>query len=161
MNQEYLQSVLNYDELTGLFTWKINSAKTKKNAVAGGFTPNGYHRIRINTKRYLSHRLAWLYVYGYFPEKLIDHINGNPSDNRIKNLRLATNAENCCNAKLYKNNISGIKGVNWHNKKRKWRAYIKDNGKLKHLGMFDDFFEACCVACSYRNKLHKEFSRII
>ena len=160
MNQEYLQSVLHYNESNGLFTWKINkSSKVKFGKTAGSVTNQGYIEIWIDYRRYQAHRLAWMYIYGKFPEKLIDHINGNKSDNRLDNLRLATNKENCQNSRLSKKNTSGVKGVSWHTKTKKWRAYIKNHGKFKHLGLFDDFFEACCVACSNRSKLHKEFAR--
>ena len=90
LTQEYLKSILDYDLDTGIFTWKINKAKRTKIGDIAGWSYNGYREIEINDKKYKAHRLAWLYVYGEMPNKLIDHIDGNRSNNKISNLREAT-----------------------------------------------------------------------
>jgi hypothetical protein len=66
-----------------------------------GSSRGGYTYIRIDRKRYAAHRLAWLYVYGTFPPRLLDHINGCPGDNRIGNLREATPHQNAGNTRLF------------------------------------------------------------
>ena len=124
ITQKELKELLHYDPGTGVFVWKnIITANQKKNGdVAGGYDDKGYIKIRINYKHYLAHRLAWLYVYGEWPSKHLDHINRNPSDNRISNLREATHLENNKNASKRKDNTSGYKGVNWHARNKKWIA---------------------------------------
>lgn len=77
------------------------------------------------------------------PEKLVvDHIDGNGLNNQKSNLRHCTHSQNHLNQGLQSNNTSGIKGVNFHKATNKWTAYIKVNGKKKHLGSFLTLEEA-------------------
>ena len=102
LTQAELQYKLHYDQDTGIFTW-INCGCNKFNGKIAGHSNNrGYLNIQFNSKLYLNHQLAWMYVYGYIP-KYIDHINGDKHDNRITNLREVTNQQNCLNRKLNKN----------------------------------------------------------
>ena len=89
LTQKKVKQYLNYDPLTGEFTWIVHRRCLKAGSVAGCLY-RGYTSIRISGKQYYAHRLAWLYVYGYFPEHQIDHIDRNPSNNRINNLRHAS-----------------------------------------------------------------------
>ena len=157
LTQEYLKSILHYNPETGIFTRLTNVASNcyKKGEIAGGLNFYGYERIGIDKKRYLTHRLAWLYVYGYIPT-IIDHINGNPADNRLCNLREATFSENQLNKKV-KHNKKEPKNVFWDKSRNKWQVKLKVNKKEINFGRFDDFFEACCIAFSARNRLHGEF----
>lgn len=139
LNQEILKYFLEYDPETGLFKRNINN---KGRIYSGCNAQNGYVIIRINDVSYGAHRLAWLYVYGYLPENNIDHINKDRSDNRIKNLREASIACNRINSKINSNNSSGVMGVFFDKKSKKWRSQIITNGKYKYLGLFDDFTEA-------------------
>ncbi|MBD1229107.1 HNH endonuclease [Xenorhabdus griffiniae] len=107
------------------------------------------------------HRLAWLLYYGRWPSEFIDHINGDKSDNRIVNLREASNTENSWNSKMRKNNSSGIKGVCWCKSKKKWVARIRIDGKRKTLGYFSNIDEARLIMEKARTKYHGEFSRDI
>jgi len=77
-----------------------------------------------------------------------------------KNLRSATRSQNCMNKGKQKNNTSGYKGVCWDNNAKKWRAYIKINGKRKHLGLFEDIEEAVKTYKEAARKYHEEFARI-
>lgn len=155
ITQEFIKSVLNYDENTGKFTW-IKNGKS-----AGYIQKNGYVRFNFDNKHYRGHRLAWLYMYGEYPESHIDHINGNPSDNRICNLRLCTRNQNMQNRKVNKNNKIGIKGVSWNKAINKWHVQIGLNGKVKHIGYFDDLEFAELVSVEARDKYHKEFARAL
>lgn len=132
ITQERLKSLLTYDPDTGNFCWR------KTNKIAGTLHANGYRRVQIDGKTYLAHRLAWAYAHGAFPACNVDHINHNRSDNRIENLRLVTQSENQHNRKRTTQSSSGFLGVSWFAPKKKWRAYIKANGKRHHLGWFSD-----------------------
>ena len=157
LTQKELQSKLNYDPGTGIFTKKTNSWKFKIGDVAGFTNKQGYITIGIKNKQYLAHRLAWLYVYGCFPKYFIDHINRNPSDNRICNLREATCSQNHYNKTKQLNNTSGIKGVTWDKQCNKWKAQIKVLDKNKNLGVFKNIKDAEKVVMEARRKFHNEF----
>ena len=138
LTQKRLKEVLDYDLETGIFKWKIDRAgRAKKNTVAGAYKTNGYRQIMIDGHIYTSHRLAWLYVYGKFPDQIIDHINHKCDDNRISNLREVTVKQNRENLSLAKNNTSGYTGVYWCKSLKKWQAKIGHNKKRIHLGYFN------------------------
>lgn len=122
-----LKELLRYEYETGLFYW-IKSGKGRKFGQPAGCVDNvvGYVRIGINGHLYLAHRLAWLYVYGDYPNEeqpYIDHIDGNPSDNRIENLKVSSLAENQKNRQMQSNNTSGVTGVRRYEK-------VKPSGKI-------------------------------
>ena len=100
-----------------------------------GTESRGYLRVNISGERVLSHRLAWLYVYGVWPLE-IDHINGVKDDNRISNLRSVNRQTNLRNTKIRLLNTSGHVGVSMCSRSKKWFAYITNNGKKSHLGQF-------------------------
>lgn len=160
MNQEQLKSVLHYDAPTGVFRWrhggKSHAGKRLPWAVAG--TPHnfGYIVIGINRKRYLAHRLAWLYVYGEMPSKVIDHKNGNRDDNRIENLRDVSHQINCQNQRgVGSRNTSGYLGVSWRKDKNVWRASINVNGRMKSLGVYKTPEEAHKAFLAAKRQLHE------
>lgn len=157
MNQKHLKSILDYNPETGVFKWKekCGGAFSEKDA---GWNDNGYIRIMIKSKAYLAHRLAWLYVYGTWPEKFLDHINNNPSDNRIVNLREVTNAQNSFNQKRSVGNTSGYKGVSFHKHRQKFQANIKKNYIQYYLGLFDTAKEAHEAYCRKAKELYREFA---
>ena len=135
MTQELLKELFEYRD--GDLYWKVKiSPKTKIGTIAGWDKDNGYKAVTINTKKYLTHRIIWMYHFGYFPKNYIDHINGIKNDNRIENLREATNAENQQNRKKRKNTSSLLKGITFHNKNQKWVAQIVVDGNVNYLGSF-------------------------
>lgn len=134
-----LYEKLSYDSETGVFTWKKNVSNVTIGSVAGTKNSNNHIQIRINSKRIFAHKLAWAFVYGEFPNGIIDHINGIRNDNRICNLRIVTTSENAHNQrKPHSRTKSGYLGVSWVSSKRKWQAGLAINGKYKFLGLFDD-----------------------
>ncbi|MEI7998669.1 MAG: HNH endonuclease [Candidatus Omnitrophota bacterium] len=159
ITQEQLKEILHYDPETGSFTWAKSGRRIKIGKVAGGLEKGGYIRIRIFGKMYFAHRLAWLYMTGSFPPELIDHDNGNPSDNRFVNLREATRSENQANRGKTKANASGFKGVYWDKKAKKWKAQIGFESKTKYLGLFDTKEEAHDVYKKAADNLHGKFAR--
>lgn len=157
LTQEYLKEILNYDPITGLFTWRKRNGQ-----IAGCIRAHGYIKIKIFYRHYEASNLAWLYVYGKFPNICIDHINNNPMDNRIENLREATLQQNQWNKGLQRNNTTGFKGVSIDtsvaNGKR-YRARAKTNGKEKIIGYFYTPEEAHAAYCEYINKNRGEFAK--
>lgn len=157
LTQAELQSQLHYNQDTGIFTRLISySNKSKVGDVAGSLTL-GYIIISINNKPYRAHRLVWLYVYGAFPENMIDHINRVKSDNRLCNLRIATRRENAINSKIRSNNSSGFKGVFFCSRSKKWIARSANYGKQFHLGTFTNPEDASAVYQEFVLKNHGEF----
>ena len=110
--------------------------------MAGTLRPNGYYQIRLMKKIYKSHRLAWLYVEGYMPENEIDHIDGDPSNNKWKNLREVSHTCNMRNCKIPINNKSGIKGVSKPRHSKKWRCNISVGNSPVFLGHFKSKLDA-------------------
>jgi hypothetical protein len=143
---------LSYDPETGVFTWlKSHSNNAKNGEEAGRLTQDGYRSININNTNYLSHRLAWFYVYGAFPSDNLDHINRNRSDNRISNLRIASHKENNMNR-------TG-KGYTWFKRDQKWKAQIQVDKSNKHLGYFDTWQEAQAAYLEAKKKYHPTWSQ--
>lgn len=143
ITQELLKELYSYNEDTGLFT-RIKAGKGfpfKLGTIAGG-TSNGYVNIKVKNKKYSAHRLVWLYMYGHFPDGVIDHINHDGTDNRLCNLRVVTHKDNVKNQRLNKSNKSGHCGVTWKKSHSKWVANIKDNGKQIRLGLFTNKADA-------------------
>lgn len=136
ITQNEVREIFNYDENTGAFTWKIRRANCIKVGTQAGSYHQGYRRVELNNKGYLVHRLIWLYVYGYFPENEIDHINHIRDDNRLCNLREVTKSENAKNQSKHSTNKSGHLGVHWHKHQAKWCANITYNGKVISLGYY-------------------------
>lgn len=145
LTQEYLKSLLDYDPDTGVFRWRIDrGGRAVKGARAGGIAvTTGYWRIGIDRKTYLAHRLAWLYVYGAFPERETDHINGDILDNRIANLRPVTARQNQNNLPVHRaGRLAGTNYTPSWSKAKPWRARIRIDGKHVSLGSFATEHEA-------------------
>lgn len=154
LTQHDLINLFEYKD--GILYWKQKICKKLLIGDAVGYKrPDGYITVRINNKRYYIHRLVFLLHNGYIP-KYLDHIDGNPSNNKIENLREATILQNSCNARKKSNNTSGVKNVDFHN--NKWRIQIRTLGKKKTIGHFDDLEFASLVATEARNKYHGIFS---
>lgn len=158
-SQEDLKYLLDYDSITGIFKWKTKPTQRINVGTIAGYknTTYGYTNLRIDKKSYQAHRLAWKYYYGIDPEKFIDHINGDKSDNRICNLREATSLENNRNTEKNSNNTSGFKGVSYHKRIGKWQARSSMNGKRIHLGYFDIPEEASITYINFTKLTFKEF----
>lgn len=159
LTQDYLMQILTYDADSGLFYWNKETKKRLIKGSAAGTLDNGYVLIGIDRKQYRAHRLAWLYVYGEIPKEQIDHINCIKTDNRIENLRLASNGQNCANRKLQSNNTSGYKGVWFSKRTNKWCAQVGYNNKKIKLGFYNSPEEAYLAYVNKAIELHGEFFR--
>lgn len=142
INWDRLNEILEYDENTGVFTYRVSRGNRVAGSIAGSINHEGYRRIVIEGLQYMEHRLAWFYTYKKWPKEIIDHIDRNKTNNRIINLREATNSENLRNAKLSSVNAVGLKGVTFYKRTGKYQAKIYIEGKRKHLGYFNTPEEA-------------------
>ena len=151
LTQQRLKEVLHYDPETGVFTWAIGRPKAAKNSIAGGFTDRGYLAICIDGVKHRAHRLAWLYVYGVYPDQ-IDHQNHVKNDNRIINLTATDSYGNSRNKSKPSDNKSGVVGVCLANRigQRNVKWEVRACGKF--LGYFDNFLDAVCKRKSVERK---------
>lgn len=113
--------------------------------------------ISADGKKYRAHRLVWVWHGNELPKRL-DHVNRNPKDNRIENLRACNNDENGWNAKLSKANKSGVKGVQWNQSNKNWRVIIMTKGVRRDFGSYKDFELAELVSVEARDKYHGVFA---
>lgn len=144
LSAETVRSDLSYDPRTGAFRWRSPRPKITVGALAGT-QQSGYWMIHLRGVDYHAHRLAWLYVYGRWPEGDVDHINLDRFDNRIHNLREATRSQNCANTGIPSHNTSGFKGVSRIKRNGKWGARISCDGTPYHLGTFQTAGEAAAA----------------
>lgn len=148
-----LKEKLDYDAISGEFIWKDPGFRNKKliGLKAGSINSKGYMQIRIGGTFYRSHRLAWYYTYGKWPTGCIDHINRVKTDNRGGNLRDVSHRINCKNTNVRSTSSTGISGVNRISNSSKYRTHISADDGREYLGIFEDFFEACCSRKSAEN----------
>ncbi len=154
-----LAQELSYNPLTGEFVnVRTRSASAPKGAISG--SPNkftGYLTIRHRKKLYLAHRLAWLFSTGQDPgQMLIDHINGNRSDNRFSNLRLATCRQNLLNSKRPVTNTTGFKGV-VRARRGRFLGRIRVEGGLRYTPSFKTVEEAAKAYADLAREVAGEF----
>lgn len=154
VTQTLLHELFTYDPATGVFINRVDRKRSRAGFEAGSVGSKGYKRIKIGNKEYSGHRLAWLYVHGKWPEAFLDHIDRNPLNNRIDNLREATHAENRQNISVSAANTSGYLGVTYHKRCNKWQASICVNGKAHYLGVFDLPIKAHKAYLNAKAKLH-------
>jgi hypothetical protein len=160
LTHKYLTDNITYSQETGLFMWIKRGCGRRIGKSAGCRRPDGYYYVSINTVTYLAHKLAWFYIHGEWPPLDVDHIDGNPSNNRLSNLRLATKKQNMANCKRFSTNKSGYKGVSWKADEAKWQAQIRVDGKTIALGRFVDPKKAHDAYCKAALEHLGEFARV-
>lgn len=159
LTQEIIRKLVKYNPNTGIMTWRERPLEYCKNMHVKRMCDSRFEgravghvaeipnrptclQARIFGKLYYVHRLVWLYVYGEFPAEGIDHIDGDATNNRIDNLREASQLVNGKNLGVKSNNTSGIPGVSWMKSLGKWRAFINVNYRQINLGLHDDIESA-------------------
>ena len=167
LTYEYLHEAFSYKE--GKLFWKnrplhhFASSHSQKifnkrqGLTEAGTTLNGYRQIYFSVGKIASHRIIFMMHHAYLPPE-IDHIDGNPGNNLIENLRAATHSQNLKNSRTYKANKTGFKGVCLHKTSGKFFAFIFENGKQKHLGSFKSAEEAAIVRKAAEKKYYGNFA---
>lgn len=148
VQKEELEELFEYrdGDLYGKYVpWRRKESNSRVVGKKLGSDSGGYLQVNFtySGKKYrkLVHRIIYAMHHNYWPD-LVDHIDQDPSNNRVENLRAADKRINAINSGLAKNNKSGIKGVSWDKNAKKWSAQIKANGSKVHLGVFSSLEEA-------------------
>jgi len=161
MTPQEVRSLFDYDAASGALRWKQNRGRNKTaGQIAGTRRRDGYCAVKIVGHNYLVHRLAWAWTYGEWP-MLLDHIDMDPSNNRLANLRAATHSQNKANRGATISNTSGFKGVTLDKtlKVKPWKAAIKFNSKMINLGTFATPEEAHAAYAAKATALFGDFAR--
>lgn len=137
LTQEFLLDKFEYRDGDLYFKWTAWNNQRKPGDKAGSKNSQGYVHIQIGKHKYKVHRLVFLMHHGYLP-KIVDHIDGDKTNNRIENLREATKQQNCFNSKLKVNSTSGVKGINRSNCGKRWIAVFAISRKNYIVGRFKD-----------------------
>lgn len=162
LTQKELRKALNYDPLTGLFTWASPRKSVNVGEVAGDFSGR-YVRIKFQQKSYPASCLAWLWMTGAWPDNEVDHFDTNKHNNRWGNLREATRTQNSYNARPMRGKkYSSLKGVSFvKGRKKGWVAHIRTGGKhSKFIGFYATAEEAHAAYAVKAKELRGEFVRV-
>jgi hypothetical protein len=174
MSPEMLRALLRYEPDTGKLYWRERPIDMFRSAAMAGawntkfagkeaFTSKdtpGYHKGRIFKQFYLAHRVIWAMQTGAWPERQVDHINLDRTDNRWANLRAATQAENQRNTSSREGSSSKYLGVSWRKDRNKWKACIRHNGRLRGLGTFGCEADAAHAYDKAAAQFHGEFASL-
>jgi hypothetical protein len=159
ITQSELKELLDYDPDTGLFRWKVDrNQKAKKGTVAGTVMNTGYVMVHVKNAFITGHRLAWFFTYGVYPDCHIDHIDQDKTNNRISNLRLATNnhADNSQNRTVQSNNTTGCPGVHYCKRDKKFISRVSVGG-IRHIVGYFITLEEAIEARKKAKELHHKF----
>ena len=157
VTQKYLAELFVYRD--GVLYWRISRTNRVRAGSAAGCCrrDNGRCVITLDGKHTYAHRLIFMLHHGWTPDE-IDHIDQDPANNRIENLRAATRAQNQSNSRRRKDNSSGIKNVCWYAPTKKWTAQAYVNGRRKRLGYFEDKFAAAAAVAKAQRAQYGEFA---
>lgn len=154
-----LRELLVYCPMTGQLRWKIGRPGASAGALAGSEDKNGYIVVRVDRQLLPAHQIAWALFYGEWAMSDIDHRDTIKPNNKILNLRKATDSQNLANSPTCKSNTSGIKGVTWDTARGMWKAQLTFEGKNLFLGRFESKELAGEAYFSKAVELFGEFAR--
>lgn len=159
VSAEEVGAVLKYDPTTGALVWRENrGGKAKIGTVAGCVNEHGYIRLLLMQRSVMAHRLVWLLKTGDWPDGEIDHIDGNRSNNRLENLRIATRAQNNRNRRSLESKRLP-KGVSRNQRGDTYRVRIMVDRHLITVGNFKTWQLAADAYVEASKRHHGEFSR--
>jgi hypothetical protein len=161
LTQERVRELFDYRD-DGNLVWKIKKARANPGDVAGCNAMSGggmtYRRITVDQVRYGAHQVVFLWHHGFIPE-YIDHADGNGLNNRIQNLREATQGQNAFNSRMRCDNTSGERNVYWHERARRWFVRLSINRRTRSFGTYKTLEEARIVARRVREEHYGAFAR--
>ena len=159
ITHEDLLAALNYDPLTGVFTWRSPGRRRVVGRTVGSWDMHGYLTVRLAKRSYKLHRLAWFYVTGSWPKNDIDHINGVRHDNRYSNLRdvpRKTNLENRATI-VGLPTKTGLMGAYYDKRRNNYYARISHGNKNINLGCYETALEAHQSYLKAKSEIHAGF----
>jgi len=172
MNSAYLRECFTYDGAIGRLVWRERPTTHFRGGAgwhnfnqqcagkpAGCKNKYGRNEIKLDGKTYKAARLIWAWHFGRIGERQIDHIDGDPGNDRVENLRPVTAAQNAQNRTMSRRNSSGTMNVTWHKPSNKWWVRITVNGKTRSFGLYENLGTAKCIAAKKRQYLFGEFAR--
>lgn len=158
LTAERARELLHYDSATGILRWRVRPwkrSRAKAGDEAGYRRRDGYIRVGIDGVSYYGHRIALLISTGVWPSEVIDHIDGNPTNNRLANLRDVTATVNAQNLKGPRaNNKVGLLGASYHKQSGLWHARIRVDGRCSSLGYFQTPDLAAAAYLAAKRQLH-------
>jgi len=149
LSADEVRALVDYDPQTGRFRYRSGRGK------GGTRTKDGYIQLKLGPKLYFAHRVAWVYVHGYWPPEGMDHKSGDRADNRLANLRLANAAENAQNLAPQRGRSSQRSGVTWHKGDQRWQAQIRSDGRYLYLGSYSTEEAAAAAYAAAKARLHE------
>jgi hypothetical protein len=155
IDQLTLRKLFSY--VDGALIWSVEAAPRMRNKRAGALNGMGYRQIRIHGTIYPEHRVVFMYHYGWLP-KMIDHIDGDPTNNRIENLRPCTQQQNRYNTRGWSKRQLP-KGVTWNSKDKRYQAQLSISGKNTYLGQYVELEDAVAAVNNARRRHHGEFAK--
>ena len=156
VTQDEVRLLFEYDQLTGICVYRLTYGRVVAGTIVGWRDEKGYRRTKIRGKTYFLHKLIWLHVHGYIPEE-IDHKDGDPTNNSLGNLRIATRSQNLANARI-RIGESGLRGVKLNPSTSKWQSRIYRGRQCYFLGDFDTKEEAAAAYRTAADKMYGEFA---
>lgn len=154
---ERVREVLDYNPEIGVFTWKVRLATRHPVGSTAGSRVDRYWQIGLDKRTYRAHQLAWLWVTGAWPTHEVDHIDGDTINNAFANLRDEPHGVNMRNTVApNRNNTSGVRGVYWNKKDRRWQAQISHDRKNRYIGQFQTKEAAEAAYWAAKARLHGE-----
>jgi len=125
----------------------ISNSRVRVGDIAGSLGPKGYLRVKITAPNLIqlsiqAHHICWYKHHGVWPDRQLDHRNTIKHDNRIRNLRPATHAQNSRNHKLHRDSNTGVSGVDFSKRANKYRVRIGVHNKIIHIGYYESLTQA-------------------
>jgi hypothetical protein len=154
-----LRQLLRYEPDTGLII-RLAKGKNRETPALFSLGRNGHLGGYVGGRQLSAHRVAFALYHGRWPERFIDHIDGNPANNAISNLRECSHRENMCNRRPAKGATSRFLGVSYERRRQNWRAEIRKNGKAMKLGTFACEISAARAYDEAARKIHGSFARL-
>jgi hypothetical protein len=145
ITQERLKELFSYDPATGHFVNLVDCGARRAGRIAGSKHNAGYIKLFVDGESHLAHRMAYLYMTGELPVEHMDHINHIRDDNRWENLQMVGRRKNNLNKRAQSRSRSGIPGVAWKERDRRWYANAYEGGRYVYLGAFTDLLNAACA----------------
>jgi hypothetical protein len=149
-------ALFSYEPATGMLRWKVARGKIKPGDLVS-CKSNGYFSVMVDGRNFKAHRIIWLLAKGEWPTDEIDHRDGNPANNKPRNLRLATSSQNKMNCKIGRRNTTGCKGVYLDKRDGRWYARVSKNRTPLHLGRFDTKEQARAAYAAAATQHYGEF----